>query len=311
MRKAVLVSLDAFFDADFRFLREDGGLTRMLREGSFCRQVKTVFPALTYPAHVTLITGCDPADSRVGQNQPFQPGVPSGSRVWNWERKHIAVPTLFDAVRAAGGRNCSVLWPVCCKNPAADWCFPEVHPLPGENVVLKTLRFGSPLFVLDSERRFGSLRQGIAEPGLKGHSDLAAGHREDWGERACANMARLGSEVMGFLGDDGNQIADCQRDLFDAPAIVYLTMHKGTPDFGKLDMGGFAQSLMLSAREHGVDSVIAYEFVRYPEEARKFMGIPDDEAVVIGIGLGYADERKINSFRSSRAPLDEVLIVKS
>jgi hypothetical protein len=38
MRKAVLVSLDAFFDADFRFLREDGGLTRMLREGSFCRR---------------------------------------------------------------------------------------------------------------------------------------------------------------------------------------------------------------------------------------------------------------------------------
>ena len=76
-------------------------------------------------------------------------------------------------------------------------------------------------------------------------------------------------------------------------------------------MGGFAQSLMLSAREHGVDSVIAYEFVRYPEEARKFMGIPDDAAVVIGIGLGYADERKRNSFRSSRAPLDEVLIVKS
>ena len=70
--------------------------------------------------------------------------------------------------------------------------------------------------------------RGIAEPGLKGHSDLAAGHREDWGERACANMARLGSEVMGFLDDDGNQIADCQRDLFDAPAIVYLTMHKGT-----------------------------------------------------------------------------------
>jgi hypothetical protein len=63
-----------------------------------------------------------------------------------------------------------VLWPVCCKNPAADWCFPEVHPLPGENVVLKTLRFGSPLFVLDSERRFGSLRQGIAEPGLSNYA---------------------------------------------------------------------------------------------------------------------------------------------
>ena len=51
MRKAVLVSLDAFFDADFAQLRPEGGLSRMIREGSVCRQVKTVFPALTYPAH--------------------------------------------------------------------------------------------------------------------------------------------------------------------------------------------------------------------------------------------------------------------
>ena len=171
MRKAVLVSLDAFFDADFPSLSEDGGLARMLREGSFCRRVKTVFPALTYPAHATIITGCDPDRTGVGHHQPYQPGVPDQKRVWLWERKHIAVPTLFDAVRDAGGKNCTVLWPVCCKNPAARWCFPEVHPLPGENIVLKTLRYGSPFFILDSERRFGSLRHGISEPGL---SDYAA-----------------------------------------------------------------------------------------------------------------------------------------
>jgi len=70
MRKAVLVSLDAFFDADFRLLRPGSGLSRVLREGCVCRQVKTVFPALTYPAHVTLITGCDPDETGVGQNQP-------------------------------------------------------------------------------------------------------------------------------------------------------------------------------------------------------------------------------------------------
>ena len=166
MRKAVLVSLDAFFDADFQFLRPEGGLSRMIREGCVCRRVKTVFPALTYPAHVTLITGCDPAETRVGQNQPFQPDTPAGRRVWYWERKHIAVPTLFDAVQDAGGKSCSILWPVCCKNPAVRWCFPEVHPLPGENIVLKTLQYGTPFFILDSELRFGSLRQGISEPGL-------------------------------------------------------------------------------------------------------------------------------------------------
>ncbi len=176
MRKAVLVSLDAFFDADFASLRPEGGLSRMLREGTFCRKVKTVFPALTYPAHATLITGCDPAETMVGQNQPWQPDVPASRRVWYWERKHIAVPTLFDAVRSADGKSCSILWPVCCKNPAASWCFPEVHPLPGENMVLKTLRYGTPSFILRSERRFGSLRKGISEPGLSDYATAIACH---------------------------------------------------------------------------------------------------------------------------------------
>ena len=171
MRKAVLVSLDAFYDADFSFLSPEGELSRMIREGTVCRQVKTVFPGLTYPAHVTLITGCDPDKTLVGQNQPFQPDTPAASRVWYWERKHIAVPTLFDAVRQAGGKSCSILWPVGCKNPAVQWCFPEVHPLPGENIALKTLKHGNPLFILASDARFGSLRQGISEPGL---SDYAA-----------------------------------------------------------------------------------------------------------------------------------------
>ena len=170
MRKAVLVSLDAFFDSDFQHLRPDGGLSRMVQEGCVCRHVKTVFPALTYPAHVTLITGCDPADTGIGQNQPYQPDVPGPGRVWYWERKHIRVPTLFDAVRSAGGKSCSVLWPVCCRNPAANWCFPEVHPLPGENIVLKTLRYGNPLFILGSELRYGSLRKGISEPGLSDYA---------------------------------------------------------------------------------------------------------------------------------------------
>ena len=53
---------------------------RMIREGAVCRRVKTVFPALTYPAHATLITGCDPDQTLIGQNQPFQPDTPPGAR---------------------------------------------------------------------------------------------------------------------------------------------------------------------------------------------------------------------------------------
>jgi len=231
MRKAVLVSLDAFFDADFAQLRPEGGLSRMIREGTVCRQVKTVFPALTYPAHVTIVTGCDPADTQVGQNQPFQPETPNKERVWYWERKHIAVPTLFDAVKAAGGKNCTVLWPVCCKNPAADWCFPEVHPLPGENIIMKTLKYGTPWFVLGSEMRFGKLRQGIAEPGLsdyaaaitaravrKTHPDLTAVHLIDLDEMRH-HHGTFSPEAGEAIRRNEDRLNDIARAMAETPEM--------------------------------------------------------------------------------------------
>jgi len=176
MRKVILVSLDAFFKPDIDRLPPDGAISRILREGTRCRQVETIFPALTYPIHVTMVTGCEPEDTGIGQNQPFQPDVPKKQRRWYWERKHIRVPTLFEAVRDAGGRSCSILWPVNCKNRAVTWCFPEVHPLPGENAALKALRFGTPHYIIAGEKRFGYLRKGIEEPWL---SDYAAALAED------------------------------------------------------------------------------------------------------------------------------------
>ena len=175
MRKVLLVSLDAFFEPDIGHLPPDGFIARVMREGSWCRKVETIFPALTYPIHVTMVTGCDPADTGIGQNQPFQPDVLKENRRWYWEREHIHMPTLFDAVKEAGGKNCSILWPVNCKNPAVSWCFPEVHPLPGENAVLKALRFGTPLYILAGEKRFGHLRKGIAEPWLSDYAAALAG----------------------------------------------------------------------------------------------------------------------------------------
>lgn len=174
MRKVVLVSLDAFFYADTFRISPDGFLSRMFREGAFCRRVETIFPALTYPIHVTMITGCEPDKTGVGQNQPPQPGVPQDMRVWYWERKNIRVPTLFDAVKSAGGRSCSIFWPVACRNRAARWCVPEVHPLRGENPVMKALRYGNAAFELLAEAKFGSLRQGISEPGLSNFAAAVA-----------------------------------------------------------------------------------------------------------------------------------------
>ena len=56
-------------------------------------------------------------------------------------------------------------------------------------------------------------------------------------------------------------------------------------------------SVMAAAKEHGVDSVPAYELIKYPDILRKHMKIPDDEDIVIGISLG--------KFRSKRLSMEE------
>lgn len=170
MRKAIVVSLDAFFSDDFSCLSSDGGIQSLLNNGCYCKNVKTVFPALTYPAHVTLITGADPVTTGIGQNQPFQPDIKEEMRAWYWDHRSIRIETLFDAVKRNGGKTSSVFWPVSGKNRNIRWNMPEVVALPGENQVKKILSFGTPLWMVSMEKKYGYIRKGIQEPGL---SDFA------------------------------------------------------------------------------------------------------------------------------------------
>ena len=71
--KLVLISLDALFDADLPTMRQLPFFSEFLAHASGCTQVRTVYPALTYPAHTTLITGTDPAQHGIGHNQPHHP----------------------------------------------------------------------------------------------------------------------------------------------------------------------------------------------------------------------------------------------
>ncbi|MGN1020293.1 MAG: alkaline phosphatase family protein [Aristaeellaceae bacterium] len=176
MRRMVVLSLDAMFDRDLGCYAGDAFLTRWLKEAAVCTRVRTVFPALTYPAHTTLITGCDPAGHGIGQNQPFQPDTEAVMRAWYWDAKDVRRESLLGAVKREGGRCASILWPVTGKHPAVRWGFPEVLALPGENQVLKMLSYGTPGWVLRMELKHGRKRKSIHEPDL---SDYAVTLAED------------------------------------------------------------------------------------------------------------------------------------
>src|SRR4030095_13098093 len=105
----VLISIDGLRPRDVF----DTGLPhlgRLLAEGTRAT-VKSIAPALTYPAHTTLVTGVSPERHGILQNKPFDP-LGRTADGWYWYAEDIRVPTLWDAAARAGLATASVDWPV-------------------------------------------------------------------------------------------------------------------------------------------------------------------------------------------------------
>ena len=185
----------------------------------------------------------------------------------------------------------------------------------------------------------------VAE-GAGGHSDIPTTHRTTWGEQPRTNMADFGKQTRALPADaaqssqekaarlhatqeqgqgqeargrgataDGRPahpapMAVSNARLFNAGTIIYLALQKQLNGWNMLDLGAFEEALALSARNHGYDTVVAYEFVRYPQEVRPVLGIPEDEALVIGLGIGHATDAPINSLKARRMPVDEYLTIR-
>lgn len=144
------------------------------------------------------------------------------------------------------------------------------------------------------------------QSGIKGNPDFPVVLNELWPAYTAKNMAEGNDETYGLDGFN-----EAQWQLFDAPYVAILTIPKGAPDWATHDLGMFTQTLMLSAQNKGISSIPAYAFIKYPDELRRIVGIPDDELVAIGVGLGYADtEHHLNKGNSVRNPVDTILTIK-
>ena len=141
------------------------------------------------------------------------------------------------------------------------------------------------------------------EQKIKGYADITPGHRTDFSERSQQLMANFYKQ-WGELPK--TETDECNPHLFNSPTMVYLTLPKGHTKYSVLDLGGLEMSIMLAAKDHGVDSIPAYNNIIYPDVLRKFPKISDKEDIVIGVGLGYEEKTKINKLRSSKMTLDEV-----
>ena len=143
--------------------------------------------------------------------------------------------------------------------------------------------------------------------GKKGYSDLQYGNRTAFSEKCQKNMGNVKEKLSKILkSENQNELWEANHILFNAPTMVYITVPKKRVDFCIFDAGAIEMSIMLSAIDQGVDSVAAYHSIKYPDILRKYMKIPDDEDVVMGIALGYEDKNNILSqIKTERMSLDE------
>ena len=138
-----------------------------------------------------------------------------------------------------------------------------------------------------------------------GTPDFDGVHREDVTEVAAANMGGFFAEVGPYV-EAGTMVP---RVLYNAPAVLILTVPKDASQYVMYDLGAFAQQLMLAAGDAGIQSLVAAMFVMYPDVLRAELPIPKDEAIAIGIGLGHASDAETNNIATTRMDPDQYLTI--
>ena len=138
-----------------------------------------------------------------------------------------------------------------------------------------------------------------------GTPDFEGVHREDMTELAADNMGGFFGTVAPYIerGTMAPQV------LYGAPCVLILTVPKDASQYAMYDLGAFGQQLMLAASDKGIGSLVAAMFVMFPDVLRAELPIPENEAIAIGIGLGYASDAETNGIATSRMALDDYLTV--
>lgn len=101
-------------------------------------------------------------------------------------------------------------------------------------------------------------------------------------------------------------------EFFDAPYIAFLGMN---PNFGTtvaLDVGMYAQSLMLTMVAFGLHSCPMGTMRNYPDLVRESFNIQDDTRILFGISFGYEDSSvPANKTRTTRDALNTNVVFRS
>jgi nitroreductase len=170
----------------------------------------------------------------------------------------------------------------------------------------------------------GASRDALADKVCAAHDALAAdpslaSHYQDsydyypakWFDPYLARRRENGWGLYGVLGiqrgEKEKMHAQHQRNFrfFDAPVGIMVTIDRVMGAGSLVDTGMFMQNLMVAARAHGLDTCPQAAWNGYASIILPHIGAGDNEMLVCGLALGYADPAAVvNTFHTPREPVE-------
>jgi nitroreductase len=153
-----------------------------------------------------------------------------------------------------------------------------------------------------------------AHDAIRANPELAAQYEEEydyypekWVSPYIDRRRENGWGLYGLLGigkgDKDKMHAQHQRNyrFFDAPVGLMFTLDRVMGRGSLVDYGMFMQNIMVAARGHGLHTCPQAAWNGFAKIILPHIGAGDDEMLVCGMALGYADESAlVNTFRTPR-----------
>lgn len=149
-----------------------------------------------------------------------------------------------------------------------------------------------------------------ANPDYEYRGDFGGEYRTRQVECAVALYSQ-----MGIARDDrpGREHAILRNfEFFDAPYMAFIGMDKAFGTTVAIDVGMYAQNLMLALVAHGLHSCPMGTMRNYPDMVREAFELGDETRILFGMAFGYEDPSvPANRTRTSRDPVSTSVTFRS
>lgn len=124
---------------------------------------------------------------------------------------------------------------------------------------------------------------------------------------ACADRYYGTMGIQRHEKDKRQELTMRNWEFFGAPHAAFLSMPNYMHRAHALDLGIFLQTIMLLFVERGIASCPQGALAAFPDVVRKFVHLPEENAILCGLSFGYEDVgAQINKAKMDREPLENI-----